>query len=150
MRSKEGSVQESEVFVTDEFSMMKSDQLYQLDLRLRELKQNNKLFGGVALFLLGDPAQLKPVKGRFSFDKPSCEDYHLAYGNGSNTLWRSFQVINLTENRRQGNDKTYADMLNRIRVGDQTREDMDLLRKRLRPKNHPDLKNALYIACRLQ
>jgi ATP-dependent DNA helicase PIF1 len=64
--------------ITDEFSMMKSDQLYQLDLRLRELKQNNKLFGGVALFLLGDPAQLKPVKGRFSFDQPSCEDYHLA------------------------------------------------------------------------
>ena len=43
--------------VTDEFSMMKSDQLYQLDLRLRELKQNNKTFGGVALFLLGDPGE---------------------------------------------------------------------------------------------
>ena len=134
--------------VTDEFSMMKSDQLYQLDLRLRELKQNNKTFGGVALFLLGDPAQLKPVKGRFSFDKPICEDYHLAYGDGSDTLWRSFKVINFPENHRQGNDKKYADMLNKIRVGDQTREDMELLRKRVRPKNYSDLQNALYIACK--
>ena len=128
--------------------MMKSDQLYQLNLRLRELKQNNKPFRGVCIFLLGDPAQLKPVKGRFSFDKPSCEDYHLAYGNGSDTLWRSFQVINLTENHRQGDDKIYADMLNRIRVGEHTREDIELLRKRVRPKHHSDLQNALYIACK--
>ena len=67
------------------------------------------------MFLLGDPAQLKPVKGRYAFDKPICEDYHLAYGDGSDSLWRSFQVINLSENHRQGNDKTYAEMLNRIR-----------------------------------
>ena len=54
--------------------MMKSDQLYQVDLRLRELKQNNKMFGGIGICMLGDPAQLKPVKGRFVFEKPVCED----------------------------------------------------------------------------
>jgi ATP-dependent DNA helicase PIF1 len=134
--------------IVDECSMMKSDQLYQLDLRLRELKQNNRVFGGIAIFLLGDPAQLKPVKGRFAFDKPICEDYHLVYGDGSDSLWRSFQVINLTENHRQGNDKTYADILNRIRVGEQNSEDMELLKTRIRPKNHPDLKDSLYIACK--
>ena len=57
-------------------------------------------------------------------------------------------MINLTENHRQGNDKTYAEILNRIRVGEQTIEDLDILRKRVRPKNHPDLKNALFIACK--
>ena len=46
------------LLIIDEFSMMKSDQLYQIDLRLRELKQNNKVFGGIAICLLGDPAQL--------------------------------------------------------------------------------------------
>ena len=30
------------------------------------------------------------------------------------------EVINLTTNHRQGNDKTYADILNRIRTGDHT------------------------------
>ena len=128
--------------------MMKSDQLYQLDLRLKELKQTNRTFGGIALFLLGDPAQLKPVKGRLAFDKPICEDYHLAYGDGSDSLWRSFQVINLTENHRQGNDKKYADMLNRIRLGEQNPEDLALLKTRIRMKNHPDLKDAMYIACK--
>ena len=134
--------------IIDECSMMKSDQLYQLDLRLRELKQSNREFGGIAVFLLGDPAQLKPVKGRFAFDKPICEDYHLAYGDGSDSLWRSFQVVNLSENHRQGDDKTYADMLNRIRLGEQNADDMVLLKTRIRKKNHPDLNNALFIACK--
>ena len=34
-----------------------------------------------------------------------------------------------------------------IRMGEQTKEDIELLRTRIRPKNHPDLKDALYIAC---
>ena len=122
--------------------------LYQIDLRLRELKQNNKVFGGISICLLGDPAQLRPVKGRFVFDKPVCEDYHLAYGNGSSSLWKSFDVINLTENHRQGEDKTYADILNRIRIGEQTEEDIELLRKTVRKKNHSDLKDALYISAK--
>ena len=52
----------------------------------------------------------------------------------------------LTENQRQGNDQTYAVILNIMRVGEHTKEDMELLRTRVRPKNHPDLKDALYIA----
>ena len=128
--------------------MMKSDQLYQVDLRLRELKQNNRKFGGVAVLLLGDPAQLRPVKGRFIFDKPVCTDYHLAYGDGTESLWRSFDVIHLTENHRQGNDKTYADLLNRVRVGKQTEEDLKLLKTRVRGKKCKDLEGTLLIACK--
>ena len=136
------------IVIVDEFSMMKVDMLYRLDLRLKELKMNNKVFGGVSVFLMGDPAQLKPVLGRFTFDKPMSEEYHLAYGDGSDSLWRSFKGIVLTENHRQGNDKAYGDMLNRIRTGEQTTEDIELLRTRIRPKDHPDLKETLYIACK--
>ena len=40
--------------IIDEVSMVKADQLYQLDLRLREVTMRpNKLFGGVALFFFG-------------------------------------------------------------------------------------------------
>ena len=136
------------VIIVDEFSMMKVELLYRLDLRMKELKRNSKVFGGVSVFLLGDPAQLKPVLGTFIFDKPKTEDYLLAFGDGSDSLWRSFKVIMLTENHRQGNDKIYGDMLNRIRIGQQNQEDLDLLKTRVRSKNHPDLKNALYIACK--
>ena len=45
--------------IVDEFSMMKPEILYRMDLRLKEIKENNKEFGGVAVFLFGDPLQVK-------------------------------------------------------------------------------------------
>ena len=72
--------------IVDEFSMMKVELLYRLDLRMKELKINNRPFGGVSVYLMGDPAQLKPVLGRFIFDKSNSEEYQLAYGDGSESL----------------------------------------------------------------
>ena len=43
---------------------------------------------------------------------------------------------------------TYADMLNRIRIGENTDEDINILRAKVRGKDHPDLKGALYIAAK--
>ena len=37
--------------------MMKADMLYQLNLRLQEIKQNKKDFGGVSILLFGDLMQ---------------------------------------------------------------------------------------------
>ena len=100
--------------------------------------------------MFGDPTQLNPVRGSYIFDEPNCHDHNLAYGDGSDSLWRSFEVINLEENHRQGKDKIYADMLNRIRINKQTKEDLDILKTRVRPKGHPDLKDALFISAKVK
>ena len=127
-------------------SMIKSDTLYQLDLRLREITQKtNKLFGGVGVFVFGDIMQLRPCQGSFIFDKPVCSDYLTSFL--LKTHWHSFDVILLEKNHRQGSDMEYADMLNRIRVGQQTDEDLQELDKRVRPENHSDLEGATYISC---
>ena len=63
------------------------------------------------------------------------------------THWESFDVIILEENHRQGEDHEYAEMLNRIRIGQHTAQDMDILRTRVRPQGHPDLQGAMYISC---
>ena len=55
-------------------------------------------------------------------------------------------MVNLSENHRQGNDKEYGDWLNRMMIGEETKEDLDLLQTRIRPPYHHDLKEALYIA----
>ena len=138
------------ILIIDEFSMMKADILYRIHLRLREITQIEKDFGGVTVFLFGDPAQLKPIMGSYIFDEPNCPDYKLAYGDGSESLWRSFDVMNLEENHHQGKDKTYADMLNRIRLNKQTKEDLKILKSRVRPRGHPDLKNALFISAKVK
>ena len=134
------------VLIIDEISMIKADMLYQLDLRLREItEKENKLFGGLLIFLMGDIMQLRPCKGAFIFDQPLCDDYRLPYL--CNPHWDSFEVTNLEENHRQGDDHSYAETLNRIRIGEQTETDMDDLRKRVRPEGHPDLAGAMYITC---
>ena len=44
-----------QIVIIDEYSIIKADMLYQLDLRLKELKQRQDLaFGGVGIFLFGD------------------------------------------------------------------------------------------------
>merc|ERR1711923_302132 len=63
--------------------------------------------------------------------------------------WQMFTSILLTYNHRQGKDKTYADLLNRVRVGQQTDEDLDLLRSRVRQDHHPDMKTVdMFIGCK--
>ena len=130
--------------------MIKADMLYMLDLRLQEITERiNTPFGGVAIFAFGDIMQLRPCMGRYIFDIPSNPEFHITLLLQSR--WNMLQVINLTTNHRQGNDKTYADLLNRIRIGEQTPEDLALLNERVRPKDHTDLIKAdLFICCTRQ
>ena len=52
--TKRATFQNLRFLIIDEVSMVKADQLYQLDLRLREIRMRpNEVFGGVALFFFG-------------------------------------------------------------------------------------------------
>ena len=52
----------------------------------------------------------------------------------------------MIENHRQQGDSHYADILNRIRVGETRKEDIEFLNKRVRPEGHADMKGATVIA----
>ena len=53
-----------------------------------------------------------------------------------------FKSILLEKNHRQGKDKSYAEILNRIRTNEQTEDDIRTLESRVRPKSHPDITGA--------
>ena len=126
-------------------SMMKADQLYQLDLRLQEVKQNKLFFGGVSIVLLGDLLQLAPVNGKYIFRKPRQSSYRRT--DVWVSLWKEFKVINLVQNHRQGADGDWADLLNRTRIGENTKEDIEKLESRIRVMGHPDIPdNAMFVA----
>jgi ATP-dependent DNA helicase PIF1 len=133
------------IVIIDEVSMVKSDMLYQLDLKLQELKERVGVpFGGVAVIDLGDILQLRPVLGAFAFEKPKNPEFHATFQ--LHNRWEMFRVLNLEVNHRQGEDKPYAETLNRIRIGEMNEEDIAQLKTRVRPKSHPDLKEvSLYI-----
>ena len=105
----------------------------------------NKLFGDVALFFFGDIMQLKPVLGRYIWMQPRSTEYLQDFLVDS--LWEHFTVISLIENHRQEGDAEFANILNRIRVGEHTDKDMTTLQERVRQEGHPDMEGALVIAC---
>ena len=139
---------EVQLVIIDEVSMVKSDVLYQLNMRLQEIHQRPlEDFGKVAILLLGDLMQLKPVKGAWIFDRPKSEIYHESFEAGP--LWGLFDPYILEMNHRQKNDREYADILNRIRYGEHTEDDITKLKNRVVqsfPENVPE--EALMIFCK--
>ena len=94
------------ILIIDEVSMLYSDMLYMLDLRLQEVKEKTGVpFGGVSCFFFGDLMQLPPVRGKFISLKPKNQEYHVTYELDSR--WHMFQCIVLEKNHRQGADKAY-------------------------------------------
>ena len=58
--------------------------------------------------------QLKPVKGRYTFEKP--KETNLRNVHDVLNLWDKYDVYELQMNHRQGEDKEYENCLNRIRI----------------------------------
>ena len=58
------------ILIIDEISLVDADLLYKIDLRLREITQKEVPFGNIAIFAFGDIMQIKPVRGRYIFEKP--------------------------------------------------------------------------------
>ena len=82
----------------------------------------------------------------FIFAKPVNEQFHEKFQ--SDSLWKRFKAINLKTNHRQGKDKQYGDLLNRIRTSSHTQEDIKLLETRVFDKNSKLLPNeALFVTC---
>ncbi len=118
------------ILIIDEISMVKADLLYQVDSRLQEIKQSFDSFGGVSVLLFGDLMQLKPIQANWIFEAPKDSKFRLQHD--VSPLWKLFHCIELSQNHRQGDDKQYADMLNRIRFGKQTSSDIEKLKYRMR------------------
>ena len=130
----------AKILIIDEFSMIKSDQLYQLHLRLCEIKQNDSVFGNLSLVLLGDLMQLKPIKGSYICQMPKYDKYRQVFE--LLPLWEMFETIELEINHRQGDDRQYAELLNRLRFKSKDEEisedDLKLLNSRISSTNVED------------
>ena len=124
-----------ELIIIDEMSMVKADMLYQIFLRLQEIKGNKMPFGGIALILCGDLMQLRPVLANCIFEPPKDEGFQISHDMFS--LWDLFDSVELTKNHRQGNDKQYGDLLNRLRMGKHTKDDERMLQARVSDKFPP-------------
>ncbi|KAJ8048677.1 ATP-dependent DNA helicase PIF1 [Holothuria leucospilota] len=113
------------VVIIDEISMVGNKQFLFIHQRLQEIKQSALPFGGVHMIVVGDLFQLKPVKDQWIF-----QDVKSAYGPLALNLWEEyFHIHELTQIMRQQNDQPFAELLNRLREGEQTESDILELEK---------------------
>lgn len=117
------SVKNTDILIIDEISMCDGFLFDIVEKVCREIRGNQEPFGGIQVILVGDCYQLPPVEAKtkgFFFEN---EAY--AFGN--------FKPVILTKVYRQ-NDKKFINCLNRIRVAEHTKEDIEYLQKRQFPK----------------
>ena len=127
---KRNELKNLQFLIVDEISMIDADMLYKLHLRLGEIKlKPHELFGGVAVFLFGDLLQLRPVRSNYIFEHPKNHRFTFTFLNDS--IWKKFKPVILKTNHRQGENKAYAEILNRIRIGNILKSDLQALRERV-------------------
>ena len=108
------------VLIIDEISMIGRETFGHLDLALKAIMQNSSPFGGVSLLVVGDFLQFPPVNQKGMFMKPSKGSYRSFNG----WLWEKFQLHELVEIVWQSSDPDFAQLLNRVREGQQTDDDV--------------------------
>lgn len=108
----------------DEISMVGNTVFnVQIDNRLKDIKGSPLPFGGVSIVAIGDLFHLQPVMDDYIFKDLSTE-----YGILAPNLWQElFKMFELHEIMRQRESKQFAEMLNRLREGKHTQEDIAML-----------------------
>ena len=135
-------LQQLEVLVVDEISMVRADLLDAMDTVLRHYRfRPNEPFGGVQVIYIGDLYQLPPVAVREEWDLLK-EYYRSPFFFDSRVIEQQPPVyIELDKIFRQSNAH-YVRLLNEVRNDQLTDEGIELLRSRYIPdfklSEHPD------------
>lgn len=100
---------ELRLIIIDEISMVGNITLLHIHQRLQQVfgTGNLQLFAGISIIAVGDLYQLPPIRRKLVFHP-----------------WQVFTMIELTEIMRQKDDQPFTELLNRIRTGTHTEEDV--------------------------
>ena len=117
----------------DEISMVGSTMFnVQINNRLKDIKGNNKDFGGVSIIAIGDLFQLQPIMDKYIFKDLDNSEYAIL---APNKWLEYFHMFELEEIMRQKDSKIFAEILNRLREGNHTKNDIIKLKQRLIEEN---------------
>lgn len=136
--NKRRMIQELELLVIDEVSMLRADMLDAIDFSLRYIRRNRNIpFGGVQLLFIGDLHQLPPVVKNDEW-RVMAGFYKSIYFFDALALQENPPVyIELDKIYRQ-NDSVFINLLNNLRNNQITAEDTALLKQHFRQDFKPD------------
>lgn len=112
----------TKVLIIDEVSMLHHFRLDLIEWICRQMKHNDKPFGGMQIIVCGDFFQLPPIT------KGEVLESEFAYKSES-WLASKFTICYLSEQHRQ-KDNTYLSILNQIRENKVTKNTIELLKTR--------------------
>lgn len=131
-KAKRRIIASLDMVVIDEISMVRSDLLDAVDSVLRRYRDATQPFGGVQLLMIGDLQQLTPVVPPQD-ERILSQYYDTPYFFGSKALSMiNYVTIQLNHVYRQ-QDPVFIDILNHVRDGKPTSEDMQALNARYNP-----------------
>ena len=129
---KKAVIQNMELLIIDEVSMLRSDLMDAIDFMLQSVRKRKIAFGGVQVLFIGDLLQLPPVmredewrilrkyyKGKFFFHSHVVQQNPPLY-------------IELSKIFRQS-DNTFIDLLNNLRNNKITNDNIDFLNRFVQP-----------------
>ncbi len=141
-KEKINIIRSMDLLVIDEISMVRADLLDGIDSTLRRFRNRNLPFGGVQLLMIGDLQQLSPVVKEDEWQLLR-KYYETPYFFSSLALQKTDYVsIELQHVFRQ-KDKTFVDLLNKIRDNQLDKMVIDTLKARYNPDFSTD--NSGYI-----
>ncbi|TCZ70501.1 helix-turn-helix domain-containing protein [Flaviaesturariibacter aridisoli] len=135
-KDKREILEQLELLIIDEVSMMRCDMLDAIDAILRHFRRNNLPFGGVQVLYIGDLFQLPPVV--------QGEEWSILQQYYESPFFFSAQAlkeaqplyVELKKIYRQ-NEQVFIDILNRIRNNVATAQDLQALNERYQPQFEP-------------
>ncbi len=123
-KQRQGLIAKADILIIDEISMLHDFRLDMIEEVARNVRGNNRPFGGLQVILVGDFFQLPPVNRGDS----RAGSFVL-----SSSVWLdgNFTVCYLQQQFRQSEDDAYAQILNGIRAGVLTRSQLTALQARI-------------------
>jgi len=130
--TKRKLIEELQLLIIDEVSMLRSDTLDSIDTILKAFRKSRKPFGGVQILFIGDLYQLPPVV-KDSEKALLDRHYNSPFFFDANVLKETPLVyIELKKIYRQ-NEQSFIDLLNKLRHNELEEEDFNTLNKRYDP-----------------
>lgn len=132
----------TDILVIDEISMLSASIFEKINYIFQYFKKNNSLFGGIQLILTGDLMQILPIFNNV-LNKEDIDERLIIESDIFMKMFKN-KIVILNENFRQKNDSTFVNLLLRLRKGEHTKQDIDLLKSRLNyDKDDPVVKKSI-------
>lgn len=129
-KTRQELLRRADILIIDEISMLHDFRLDMVDLMLRHVRETDAPFGAMQVVLCGDFFQLPPVNRR---------DGRQGGFVTSSQIWQQnvFKICYLKTQFRQSDDQNFTDILNGIRAGVLTRNQLKALQSRAQATDDP-------------